>query len=211
MIFSSPKNRIILFLVIALLILMGTATLIILKNPLEPGRPDTLIDTSYIKGAAGLTGDFTLTNENGVTVTPESYAGQYKIIFFGFTHCPSICPTELLKIADILSALPAPLATRITPLFITVDPTRDTAEILKKYTDNFDPRIIGLTGTPAQIQAAINAFKIYAARVDTSPHDYTFDHSTFLYLFGPGHDLIKLYRMNDTAEIISADLKLLVR
>lgn len=206
------QTRLIIFLCLILAVLISASALLIATQPARP-----VITQSGTVTAPGLTGDFTLIDENGATVTPATFAGQYKLIFFGFTHCPSICPTELLKIADIMAALPKDMAAQITPLFITVDPARDTAAKLKKYTDNFDPRIVGLTGTDAQIRAAIDAFKVYAARVDSpaapgvKKADYMFDHSTFLYLFGPGHDLIKLYRMSETANDINGDLKKTIR
>lgn len=206
------QTRLIIFLCLILAVLISASALLIATQPARP-----VITQSGTVTAPGLTGDFTLIDENGATVTPATFAGQYKLIFFGFTHCPSICPTELLKIADIMAALPKDMAAQITPLFITVDPARDTAETLKKYTDNFDPRIVGLTGTGAQIRAATDAFKVYAARVEIPASsgsknvDYMFDHSTFLYLFGPDHQLIKLYRMEDTAAIIAPDLKKIMR
>ena len=203
----SPKTRLVIFLFVILFALITVSFILI-----------TIKSTSIASisngrmTASGLTGDFTLIDENEATVTPSTFAGQYKLIFFGFTHCPSICPTELLKIADIMAALPSDKAGRVTPIFITVDPMRDTPEIIKKYTDQFDSRIVGLTGTEHQIRLAIDTFKVYAARVDTSKMpetksaNYSFDHSTFLYLFSPSHELIKLYRMSDTADQIAPDL-----
>lgn len=202
-----PKTRLIIFLSVILFALITVSFVLITIKSTSIGSTSNGRMT-----ASGLTGDFTLIDENEVTVTPSTFAGQYKLIFFGFTHCPSICPTELLKIADIMAALPSDKAMRVTPIFITVDPRRDTADVIKKYTDQFDSRIVGLTGTEHQIRLAIDTFKVYAARVDTSKMsetksaNYSFDHSTFLYLFSPRHELIKLYRMSDTADQIAPDL-----
>jgi protein SCO1/2 len=150
-------------------------------------------------------GPFTLVDETGAVVTEQSYGDKYRLVFFGFTHCPAICPAELLKIADVLTLL-GPKANQIVPLFVTIDPKRDTPAIMRAYTDQFDPRIIGLTGSADQIAAAVKSFKVYAARVETES-DYTMDHSTLMYLTGPDHIMQKAYKMDDTAEMIAADLK----
>jgi protein SCO1/2 len=162
-------------------------------------------DTLTITPAAATQRAFALTDENGAAVTHATYAGRHTLVFFGFTHCPAICPSELLKIADVLTAL-GDQAARLTPLFITVDPERDTATVLKTYTNQFSPAIIGLTGTAAQIQTAIDAFGVYATRVPQGK-DYTMDHSTFLYLMDPQGVMIKAYKMDDDAATIADDLK----
>jgi protein SCO1/2 len=156
--------------------------------------------------ATPIGGAFTLMDETGKTVTNETYKTPYKLLFFGFTHCPSICPTELLKMADVLTGL-GDRANKITPLFISIDPARDTPSELAAYTNHFDDRIIGLTGTQDQIDAVVRAFKAYAARVNTENGDYTMDHSGFMYLTDHDNHLIKLYRLDDSADTILADLK----
>lgn len=151
-------------------------------------------------------GAFTLIDETGQTVTDQTYQTPYKLLFFGFTHCPSICPSELLKMADVLAGL-GDNAKKITPLFISIDPGRDTPQELVTYTAHFDDRIIGLTGNQDQINAVVNSFKAYAARVDTGNGDYTMDHSGFMYLTDRDNHLIKLYRLDDSADTILADLQ----
>lgn len=150
-------------------------------------------------------GAFDLVDQSGRPVTDQGYKTPYKLIFFGFTSCPSICPSELLKMSDILSALQSP-ADRVTPIFITIDPARDTPEKLKNYTAKFDARIIGLTGSQAQIDQIVHRFRAYAARVET-PQGYTMDHSAFLYLTDADNYMVAIYKIDQTADEIAADIK----
>jgi protein SCO1/2 len=131
-------------------------------------------------------GMFTLTAPNGAVVTEQTYRGKWLLIFFGFTSCPETCPTALLEIAAALENLGRD-ADELQPLFITVDPRRDTPAVLRNYTDSFDPRIIGLTGTPQQIAAVAQEYGVYYAPRKTGPgaEDYVMDHSTYLYLMDP--------------------------
>lgn len=166
--------------------------------------------TMQVAGAA-IGGPFTLVNEGGTTVTEQDFAGQYKLIYFGFTYCPAICPTELQKITLALNTLAeedADMAGKIRPVFISVDPERDTPDVLKEYVTLFHPRMTGLTGSPQQVEAAKKSFRVYAAKVQTEEaNDYTVDHSSFIYFMGPDNSLISIYRMEDTAAQIAADIK----
>lgn len=152
-------------------------------------------------------GAFTLVDHNGRTVTEKDYADKFKLMFFGFTYCPSVCPTELQKIADALADL-GPLADRLVPLFISVDPERDTPAIMKEYVGKFDSRIIGLTGSRAQIDAMLRTYKIYASKQPIEgTDDYTMDHSSFLYLMNKENELVQLYRPQQKAGEIATQLK----
>lgn len=133
-------------------------------------------------------GPFTLVNAAGDTVTDRGFRGKYMLIYFGYTFCPDVCPTTLTTLADALEKIGA-RADRVQPLFITVDPIRDTPAVLGQYTAAFGPRIIGLTGSDEQI-ASVEKYRVYAAehRTGPGPNDYTMDHSSILYLMGPdGH------------------------
>ena len=158
-------------------------------------------------------GPFTLTNHMGEKVTQDDYAGQYKLIYFGFTYCPAICPTELQKVSRVTNALEKnnpELAGQFQPLFITVDPERDTVEVMKDYVSLFHPDLIGLTGTQPQIDFVTKSYRIFARKVDDpdsdDPQDYTMDHSSYLYLMGPEGNLLGLYRMDDDADYIYNDI-----
>lgn len=137
--------------------------------------------SSTVSGTA-LNGQFSLMDETGRDVTHNTWDGRTKLVFFGFTHCPDVCPAALGKISVVLGGL-GDEAEYIAPLFITVDPARDTATRMAEYTDMFDPRIVGLTGSQEQINEAIDNFKVYAARESTpesiEPHEMNdMDHGT---------------------------------
>lgn len=145
-------------------------------------------------------GPFTLTDHTGKPVTDQDYEGQYRLIYFGFTYCPAICPTELQRINNVLKDLGED-GQKIQPLFITIDPERDTVEVMKNYVELFHPRLIGLTGTQAQIDQVKKAYKIYAAKVqDETMSDYTMDHSSFIYFLDPDDTLIRIFKMDDSVK-----------
>lgn len=132
-------------------------------------------------------GPFTLTDQHGNTVTEADFAGRYKLIYFGFTYCPDVCPTTLATIAEAME-LVGDKAETIVPILITVDPERDTPEQLKMYADHFHPRLVALTGTPEQIAAVAKEYRVYYAKVAEKGADkdaYTMDHSAITYLMGP--------------------------
>jgi protein SCO1 len=138
------------------------------------------------RSVAAIGGPFTLQNGDGQTITANSFRGQYMLVYFGYTYCPDVCPTTLSEVAGALDKL-GEKAKRIQPLFITVDPARDTPAALKQYTQAFTPRLIGLTGTPEQIAKVEREYHVYAAKHVTGPgpNDYEMDHSSVLYLMGP--------------------------
>jgi protein SCO1/2 len=134
-------------------------------------------------------GPFALIDHDGKPRTNEDFGGKLMLIYFGFTYCPDICPTDLQNIGLALDKL-GEAAEHVQPLFITVDPARDTAEHLNDYVPMFHPRLIGLTGAAAAIHKAATAYRVYYAKVPLKDDDYTVDHSSFIYLVGPdGHYL----------------------
>lgn len=145
-------------------------------------------------------GPFTLTNQDGEQVTQDDFKNQYRLIYFGFTYCPAICPTELQKMTVALNELGA-AGKKIKPIFITVDPERDTVETMKQYIGSFHPNFIALSGTIAQIDQAKKSYKIYAAKVqDDTMSDYTMDHSSYIYFLDPDDNLIRIFKVDDTAQ-----------
>lgn len=138
---------------------------------------------------ASIGGAFTLINQDGATVRETDFAGRWRLIYFGYGFCPDVCPTDLAMMGRGLTAFAAQDAARaakVAPIFITIDPARDTPAVLKPFVAAFHPRLVGLTGTPAQITAVTRAYGIYAKRMDTSdPENYLMDHSAMIYLFGP--------------------------
>jgi protein SCO1/2 len=158
----------------------ATALAPLVRQLIEPGG------TIRTVGAAAVGGPFTLTDHTGRTVTDKDFRGRYMLVFFGFTFCPDICPSGLQTMAAALDKVGAK-ADRITPIFITVDPERDTSEKLKEYVAHFHPRLVGLTGTPEQIQDVARAYRAYYKKVkdERSSAPYTMDHTSIIYLMGP--------------------------
>ncbi|MDE2580576.1 MAG: SCO family protein [Rhodospirillales bacterium] len=142
----------------------------------------------WFSGRHGATvgGPFTLVNGQGKTVSSTMFRGKYMLVYFGYTHCPDVCPTTLSDIAIALKQI-GPKAKQVVPLFITVDPARDTPAVIQRYTALFSPRIVGLTGTAAQIATAAREYHVYYAKHVTGPgpNDYSMDHSSVMYLMGP--------------------------
>jgi protein SCO1/2 len=131
--------------------------------------------------ASSVGGPFSLTTAEGKTLTDKDLRGAPFLVFFGFTHCPDICPTKLFEISEVLRAA-GTKGEKLRALFISVDPERDTVETLKSYLGSFDPRIIGLTGDRAAIDAAIKAYRGYSKKVPLKDGDYTMDHTALVYL-----------------------------
>lgn len=147
---------------------------------------------------------FVLMNQHEKPFKASDLKGKYHLIFFGFTFCPAVCPTELQKIAVIMHDL-GPLADKVVPVFVTIDPERDTPTVLKTYLEQFDKRIIGLTGPAREIRKIADAYKVYYSKVGAGP-DYTMDHSAFVYLVSPDGDLLSLYKPDQSAQDILSDL-----
>lgn len=146
---------------------------------------------SWSVGKAQIGGPFQLIDHNGNTVSDKTYAGKHLLVFFGFTYCPDICPAALQKVSLVMDKLGSK-ANNLKPLFISVDPERDTVAQLKLYMSNFDNRIAGLTGSTEQIADAVKVYRAYAKkRVDPSTSGgYTMDHSSFIYLMAPDGNFI---------------------
>ncbi|WP_310498593.1 SCO family protein [Sandarakinorhabdus sp.] len=138
---------------------------------------------------ASIGGAFSLIDQTGRKVTDKDFAGQYRLIYFGYTFCPDVCPTDVAMMTKGLNAFAASNASdaaKVQPIFITIDPVRDTPAALAPFVAAFHPRLIGLTGTPAQIAAVSRTFGVYGKRMPGGDdQNYLMDHSAMLYLFGP--------------------------
>ncbi len=155
---------------------------------------------------AAVGGPFHLEDQNGKPVTDADMKGRPFLVFFGFTHCPDICPTTLFDMSQLLRAL-GPDANRVGALFITVDPERDTPAVIKDYLSNFDPHLRGLTGDQAAINAAIKAYRVYAKKVPLENGDYTMDHTAVVYLMDKDGHFVAPFSMKRTTEAEAADLR----
>jgi protein SCO1 len=132
-------------------------------------------------GPSAIGGPFTLTGQDGKPITDQDLKGKPFLVFFGYTHCPDICPTTLFEVSEVLHALGKD-ADRVNALFITVDPDRDTAAVMKDYLSSFDPHFRGATGTQQQIDTVAKEYRVYAKKVPTKDGDYSMDHSAVVYL-----------------------------
>ncbi|WP_299845909.1 SCO family protein [uncultured Jannaschia sp.] len=137
-------------------------------------------------GEADIRSDFSLVDHTGRAVTEADFAGRWQLVFFGFTHCPDICPTTLAYMASVLNLLGSKVE-QVAPLFITVDPVRDTVPVMAEYVSAFHPRLIGLTGTEAQVADATESFRTWYERVEeeTAPDGYMMAHAGHVYLMRP--------------------------
>lgn len=131
--------------------------------------------------ASSVGGPFELTAMDGRRVSSREFEGAPTLVFFGFTHCPDICPTKLMELSEVLRAA-GDRAGKARALFITVDPARDTPEAMRNYLSSFDPRIVGLTGSQEEVDAVVKAYRAYYRKVPTSSGDYTMDHTAMIYL-----------------------------
>ena len=162
--------------------------------------------------ALGIGGPFTLENGDGKPVTDKDFRGKYMLVYFGYTFCPDVCPTTLNAVADAMDKLGPAAAARLQPLFITIDPKRDTPALVKQYVAAFGPNIVGLTGTPEQIAQIAREYRVYYAehRTGPGPNDYSMDHSSVLYLMSPTGAFIAPVRADQSGEEIAANLKKLM-
>jgi len=158
-------------------------------------------------GQVDVGGPFTLVDQTGATVTEESYEGTWQIVFFGYTFCPDICPTTLTTVTAALDDL-GPLADQVSPIFITIDPERDTVEQLAGYHEYFHPRFAMLTGTTEQIQDVAREYRVYYARAESEEStEYLMDHSTITYLMDPQGNYVTHFGHAATPEQMAETLR----
>jgi protein SCO1/2 len=208
------KTRIILWLLVATAIaVFGARWVTGLMQP-EPPAPTAEEKARSARDVAreAITGEFSLVDHDGNPVTDEDYRGSWLLIFFGYTHCPDVCPTTLGAVSVAMDILGEDAA-QVQPLFISVDPQRDTPEVLKDYASAFHPSIIGLTGTPEQIKAAAQTHRAYYAKApseeggEIGETDYAMDHSAYLYLMDPEGVYAHAFSPTDTPEEIAKRIR----
>jgi protein SCO1/2 len=159
-----------------------------------------------VAAPAAIGGPFQLTDQTGQTVTDKNMQGHPTLIFFGFTHCPDVCPTTLFEISEVLRAMGKD-ADRVNAYYISVDPDRDTAAAMKDYLSSFDPRLKGLTGNPDQIAKVLSEYRVYARKVPLKDGDYTMDHTALVYLMDRDGKFVAPFNLNRKPEEAAADLK----
>ena len=164
------------------------------------------------QGGVPIGGAFTLTDGSGKTVTDQDFLGTNTMIYFGYTYCPDVCPTSLSLMAqalDLLAEKSPGKAARIQPIFISVDPERDTPALLKEYVKHFHPRLIGLTGTPDQVATAAKAYRVFYSKVvekGAKPDAYLMDHSSITYVMGPDGKFVTHFGHGSDPEVMAKKL-----
>jgi protein SCO1 len=159
-----------------------------------------------IAAPAAIGGPFQLTDQSGATVTDKSLQGRPTLIFFGFTHCPDVCPTSLFEISEVLRAM-GPDADRVNAYFISVDPERDTPAAMKDYLSSFDPHLKGLTGDPEVMAKVTTEYRVYAKKVPLKDGDYTMDHTALVYLMDRDGHFVSPFNLKQPPEQAAAELK----
>ena len=175
-------------------------------RPLPSGA--AIVGKSIRTGTPAIGGPFTLVSTNGETVTDQSFRGKWLLIFFGYTSCPDLCPTALTNVSVALEKFGADTS-QLQPLFVTVDPQRDTREVMANYLKSFDSRLLGLTGTQAQIDSVIKEYRLSVAlqKSETGGDDYLVEHSAYIYLMDPQGTFVNVIMGNEDGDAIAAWLR----
>lgn len=174
-----------------------------MRSAAEPRRVGPLVGSS-------VGGPFSLVDQDGKVRTGTSFKGSYRLMYFGYTYCPDVCPTDVQKMSQALRLFEASdpaRASRVQPIMVTIDPERDTPAVMKQFVAAFHPRLVGLTGTTPQVKEALSRFAIYAQRQGPDKAaSYLMDHSAMLYLMGPGGEPITFFARHATPAQIAAEL-----
>ena len=210
-----PQHRVYFYLILAILIIGTGVSLRFFASPKNTAGASgvTVVDKGgwEIKGSKppSIGGRFTLISQDGNTVTETDYRGKNIFVFFGFTNCPDVCPLTLNNLSRAMVLLGAD-ANKIQPLFISVDPLRDTPDVLRGYLQHFDHRIVGLTGTTKQVAAVQRAYRIFAQRRITEGQDrddYLMDHTSISFMMGPNGEFKTFFSNGSTPEEFAAKIR----
>ncbi|XP_010558375.1 PREDICTED: protein SCO1 homolog 1, mitochondrial [Tarenaya hassleriana] len=154
-------------------------------------------------GKAAIGGPFSLLRDDGKRVSEKDFKGKWSIIYFGFTHCPDICPDELIKLSAAIDKIKEKSGIEVVPVFISVDPERDTVQQVHEYVKEFHPNLVGLTGTPEEIKSVARAYRVYYMKTEEEDSDYLVDHSIVMYLMSPEMDFVKFYGKNHDVDSLT--------
>jgi protein SCO1 len=163
--------------------------------------PDSFASTS-----AAIGGPFNLTDQNGNTITEGDLKGRPSLVFFGFTHCPEVCPTTLFDISEVLNKL-GPDAAKVNAIFITVDPERDSPAVLKDYLASFNPRLVGVGGDAEELAKVAKEYRVYYKKVPLKDGDYTMDHTAIVYLMDKNGQFVAPFSLKRKPEEAATELR----
>jgi len=192
---SSPTLKPFLALIAGLALSLGLSMLAF--QALAPQKPGPSV--------SAIGGPFTLQTGDGKAFSDADLRGEPFLVFFGYTHCPDVCPTTLSQISEILRALGPDAKIRV--LFITVDPERDTPQLMADYAGSFDPRIVGLSGDRAAVDKVMRAYRVYARKADDKNGNYTMDHSALVYLMGRDGQFLRAFNIERPPEQAATELR----
>jgi cytochrome oxidase Cu insertion factor (SCO1/SenC/PrrC family) len=195
-----PMNPRLILVSLVFFMVGAAAALVVLSDRLAQPAPRFI----KVEGKAAIGGDFALTDHTGKRVTQAEFAGSHMLVFFGFTSCPDICPTALQTMAQAIDLL-GERGERVVPVFVTIDPERDTVERVADYVGQFHGRMAGLTGTRQEIQAVAKAYRVYFEKVgdESSSDDYAMDHTSVIYLMDGNGEYAAHFSFNAGAEEIA--------
>jgi len=186
------------------IVAVAVAAWLTLQTQKGPVGPENI---GGVVPAVAIGGPFELVDQTGRTVSDADFRNKWMLVYFGYTFCPDVCPTELANMAVALDGL-GDEAARVVPVFVTVDPERDTPAVLAEYVPLFGERFVGLTGSRAQVDAAMKAYRVYAARTESPAHtDYLMDHSSYVYLMGPDGKFVAMFRYRTDPTEIAATIR----
>lgn len=189
---SPPVNYISLALVLA----TGTGMIAYCKHEREKKFEELRGKEQQVAGAAMVGGPFQLVDTTNKPFSDKDLLGEFAALYFGFTFCPDVCPDELEKLAEAVNLVEKKCGAHIVPVFISIDPERDTVAQVKEYVKEFHPRMVGLTGTLDQVKAAARSYRVYYSKTTDSPDDYLVDHSIITYLVNPEGGFVTFYGKN---------------
>ncbi|CAH2054456.1 unnamed protein product [Thlaspi arvense] len=154
-------------------------------------------------GKAAIGGPFSLIRDDGKRITEKDLMGKWTILYFGFTHCPDICPDELIKLAAAIDKIKEKSGVDVVPVFISVDPERDTVQQVHEYVKEFHPKLVGLTGSPEEIKSVARSYRVYYMKTEEEDSDYLVDHSIVMYLMSPEMNFVKFYGKNHDVDSLT--------
>ncbi|KAF9591341.1 hypothetical protein IFM89_003964 [Coptis chinensis] len=169
----------------------------------EINNASTTVKQGPSVGKAAIGGPFSLVNHEGKHVTDKDFRGKWTVIYFGFTHCPDICPDELQKLVDAVNKIKEKAGIEIVHVFISVDPERDTVEQVHDYVKEFHPNLVGLTGSVDEVRKVARAYRVYYMKTEEEGSDYLVDHSIIMYLMDPNMEYVKFFGKNHDVDSLT--------